>query len=121
MPSFPDRPALSWEPTREAGLAGLQAFHVPMLSPWIRHRLVCEEEVVRATLDRHGFRGAEKFIQEVVWPTYWNGWLEMRPGVWRRYGEAVESLTGHLDRDPALRGRFQDAAHGRTGIPCFGI
>ncbi|MBU6253114.1 MAG: DNA photolyase, partial [Alphaproteobacteria bacterium] len=59
--------------------------HVSCLSPYIRHRLITEEEVVRAVLAQHSPQMAEKFIQEVYWRTYWKGWLEMRPSLWADY------------------------------------
>lgn len=55
---------------------------VSRLSPYIRYRLISEMEVVREVLKCHSFEQAEKFIQEVVWRTYWKGWLERNPGVW---------------------------------------
>jgi deoxyribodipyrimidine photo-lyase len=61
------------------------AVHVSQLSPYLRHRLITEREVVHAVLSHHSFSSAEKYIQEVLWRTYWKGWLEMRPEVWRRY------------------------------------
>ena len=57
--------------------------NISCLSPYIRLRLLTEEEVIRAVLARHSFVDAEKFIQEVFWRTYWKGWLEMRPSIWR--------------------------------------
>lgn len=89
-------------PHREAGLQLLEDFlpragsdyalgrnHVPGvvsgLSPYVRHRLVTESEIVHAVLQRHSEAGAEKFIQEICWRTYWKGWLEMRPSVWSCY------------------------------------
>ena len=96
-----------WEPTREAALARLAAFvphagrdyasgrnvdrgpldrsNVSALSPYIRRRMITEEEVVRAVLKQHSFAAAEKFVQEIAWRTYWKGWLEMRPDMWARY------------------------------------
>lgn len=131
----------TFTPTRAAGLARLQAFlpragrayaerrnfdlgpdrrdNVSMLSPWIRHRLVREDEVASSVLMLHSHRAAEKFIQEVVWRTYWKGWLEMRPSVWRRYRQAVADAVRDLDRDGGLRRRFEEATSGRTGIDCF--
>ena len=101
-------------PARHAGLARLDQFvpragrhyatrrnydfgpdrrdNVSALSPWLRHRLVTEEEVLRATLARHSFSSAEKFVQEVFWRSYLKGWLEQHPSVWAAYlaGLAVE-------------------------------
>jgi deoxyribodipyrimidine photo-lyase len=89
--------------------------HVSLLSPYLRHRLVTEREVVQAVLARHNMAAAEKYVQEVLWRTYWKGWLEMRPAVWSRF------IT---ERDHA-RERFPDpsavaaAERGTTGIEGF--
>ena len=75
---IPPDPALTFTPGRAAGLARWAAFlpeagrryaerrnfdegpghraNVSALSPWIRHRLVREDEVVAAALARHGER-----------------------------------------------------------------
>ena len=37
------------------------------LSPFLRRRLLLEEEVVSAALDEHGSEAAGKFIEEVFW------------------------------------------------------
>ncbi|MFM8459885.1 MAG: hypothetical protein ACKOB0_13285, partial [Chthoniobacterales bacterium] len=58
---------------------------VSRLSAAIRHRLITEAEVVDVTLQRHPFRAVEKFLQEVLWRSYWKGWLEMRPAIWQSY------------------------------------
>jgi deoxyribodipyrimidine photo-lyase len=81
------------------------------LSPYIRTRLVTEEECTRAVLAQHSARAAEKFLQEIAWRTYWKGWLEMRPGVWRRY---LETLA-EQEKTPA----YEAAVSGNTGIACF--
>jgi deoxyribodipyrimidine photo-lyase len=85
-----------------------------LLSPYLRHRFVTEEEVVTAVVERHG-RDAEAFLKEVLWRTYWKGWLEMRPDVWRRYRSRVATLA----RDADCMKRVEAAAAGRTGIACF--
>jgi deoxyribodipyrimidine photo-lyase len=58
---------------------------VSKLSPYLRYRAITEQEVVGKVLEQHDLRSAEKFIQEVLWRTYWKGWLEMRPSVWARF------------------------------------
>ena len=40
--------------------------NVSVLSPWIRHRLVTEPEVVAAVLGRHAPSACAKFVQEKV-------------------------------------------------------
>jgi deoxyribodipyrimidine photo-lyase len=59
--------------------------NVSRLSAAVRHRLISEEEVLTAVLAAHRFSAVEKFVQEVVWRTYWKGWLEHHPGVWADY------------------------------------
>jgi deoxyribodipyrimidine photo-lyase len=88
---------------------------VSRLSPYLRYRLITEAEVVDAVLDQHSFQAAEKFIQEVLWRTYWKGWLELRPEVWLRYENEVERLTPLYTHDKT----FQAALAGTTGIDGF--
>ena len=121
-------------PTRAAGLESLADFvpragkdyardrnhdtgpardNVSGLSPYLRHRLLTEREVVSAVLERHPLGSCEKFVQEVFWRTYWKGWLEQRPDVWRRYRRdlADQGLTGDY---PSVT--YDEAIAGRTGI-----
>ncbi len=128
-------------PTRAAGLARLADFTPRMgrrytsgrnydygpdghkdvsgLSPYIRRRLVLEEEAVAAALEAHGPEGAEKYIQEVIWRSYFKGWLEHRPGVWARYRDGVLQDMDAVSRDRALRRNLDQAEAGQTGIACF--
>ncbi len=129
------------EPTRFAALARLDSFapragrayanarnfdfgpdnrnNVSMLSPYIRHRLVMEQEVLAAVLQQHGRAAAAKFIDEVFWRGYFKGWLEHRPTVWTFYRQDLERLINALDADAGLRERYESAVAGRTGIDCF--
>ncbi|OYY72600.1 MAG: hypothetical protein B7Y47_02360 [Sphingomonas sp. 28-63-12] len=122
-----------YQPSRAAALAALEAFlpqagrryteqrnfdhgpvnraNISMLSPYIRHRMITEHEVITRVLTRHRFVDAEKFIQEVCWRTYWKGWLEMRPSVWARYQADVANLPHSATYDAACAGK--------TGIDCF--
>ena len=88
---------------------------VSRLSACLRYRLVTEREVVAAVLERHGLRAAEKFVQEVLWRTYWKGWLEMRPWVWTRFLEERERQRQHFSHARALAA----AEGGMTGIEGF--
>jgi deoxyribodipyrimidine photo-lyase len=81
------------------------------LSPYIRSRLVTEEECTRAVLEKHSARAAEKFLQEIAWRTYWKGWLEMRPGAWSHY------LTTLAQQEKSAG--YEKAIAGETGIECF--
>jgi deoxyribodipyrimidine photo-lyase len=84
---------------------------VSQLSPYIRTRLITEEEVSRAVLEKHSASAAEKFLQEIAWRTYWKGWLEMRPEVWDHYLKSLPHLKKSFDYEVAV------SAH--TGIECF--
>ena len=88
---------------------------VSTLSPWVRHRLILEEELVSAALGSHSFAASEKFIQEVFWRSYWKGWLEMRPQVWHDYELCRDQDLSDWEGRPEL----QDARTGNTGITCF--
>ena len=136
-----DLSALIWTPQRSAALDRLERFapragrayaarrnfdfgpqdrsNVSALSPWIRHRLILEEEVLSSVLQRHSFSAAEKFVQEVFWRGYFKGWLEHRAQVWARYRSDLSDCLEGLDRDPALRDRYEAAVEGRSGIDCF--
>ena len=53
--------------------------NVSCLSPYITHGVLNEVEVIKKSLAKSSFSKNEKFIQEVLWRTYWKGWLELRP------------------------------------------
>jgi deoxyribodipyrimidine photo-lyase len=129
---------LEFVPTRAAGLARLAAFlpragrdyaalrnhddaaksHVSTLSPWLRHRLIGEQEVIAAAAHTHG-NAAEKFVSEVLWRTYWKGWLELRPQVWTAYRAGLARALDRLAVESGLRADWEAACTGRTGIDGF--
>ncbi|MEE4172897.1 MAG: FAD-binding domain-containing protein [Xanthomonadales bacterium] len=126
-------------PDRASGLARLDAFlpqagtayarrrntdlgpgdndHVSRLSPWLRHRLVLEQEVLGAVLDRHGAGDAEKFIDEVFWRSYFRGWMAQHRDAWALYRQAVTAGQEAADADSGLGERVADAEAGRSGNP----
>ncbi len=89
------------------------------LSPYVRHRLVSETEVLAEALRVHSPREAGKFVDEVFWRTYFKGWLEQHPGVWSQYQSAVGVLLKDLESDSSLLDRYNSATAGNTGIDCF--
>ncbi len=123
-------------PSRDAGLERLSAFlpraadyardrnwvvppheGVSGLSPYLRHRLVLEPEVIGAAWAAHPPAAVEKLTSEVLWRTYWKGWLELRPQVWRAYLDQLRRDWGGLDGTTVER--HAAAVTGRTGIACF--
>jgi hypothetical protein len=93
--------------------------NVSMLSPYIRHRLVTEQEVCAKVLAEHSYAKAEKFVQEVLWRTYWKGWLELRPGVWQAFVAERDEQRERAEASSGLRHALTKAEAGRTGIDCF--
>ena len=90
-----------------------------VLSPYLRRRLITEEEAVTAALDAHGPEGAEKFVQEVFWRTYFKGHLETRPGLWTDYQTRLAAARSRLAAESGLRRVYENAVSGRTGIDGF--
>jgi deoxyribodipyrimidine photo-lyase len=92
--------------------------HTSGLSPYLRRRMILEEEVVEAARARHG-AAAEKFVQEVYWRSYFKGYLELRPWIWTEYEKSLADARQRLGQDPALAARYRLAVDGHTGIDCF--
>ena len=93
--------------------------HVSQLSPYLRHRLLTEEEVLQAVLGHYALSSAEKFVQEVVWRTYWKGWLELRPSVWDMYQADLTRAWDRVQTESGLRREWEAACMGETGIDAF--
>lgn len=93
--------------------------NVSRLSPYLRHRILTETEVLQSVLGRHSASAAEKFIQEVYWRTYWKGWLEMRPSVWSDYRRDLDGALAAVRADGALADAVERAEAGETDIPAF--
>ena len=84
---------------------------VSMLSPYLRYRMISEEEVLAATLQHFSLATAEKFVQEVFWRAYFKGFLETRPLLWDGYLQQLASMEKSPSHDFAIAGQ--------TGIDCF--
>ena len=133
--------AVTFEPTRQAGIARLKKFitrtgahyasqrnydygptnrnSVSALSPWIKHRLITQEEVLTQTLAHHSLSASMKFVQEVFWRSYFKGWMEQHPSVWHSYLNSLETALEALERDKLRKTDYDEAIAGRTGIDCF--
>jgi len=133
--------AVTFEPTRQAGTARLKKFitrmgahyasqrnydygptnrnSVSALSPWIKHRLITQEEVLTQTLAHHSLSASMKFVQEVFWRSYFKGWMEQHPSVWHSYLNSLETALEALERDKLRKTDYDEAIAGRTGIDCF--
>ncbi len=90
-------------------------YNVSCLSPYIKHGIISEKEVIKKSLKKFSFSKNEKFIQEVLWRTYWKGWLELRPNVWNDYLIELKKLREDLEDNK----EYLNAIEGKTNIECF--
>ncbi len=89
--------------------------NISCLSPYITHGVISELEVIKKSLSKFSFSKNEKFIQEVLWRTYWKGWLELRPNVWIDYlNELIKIREEFKDNQ-----NYKNAIEGNTNIECF--
>jgi deoxyribodipyrimidine photo-lyase len=100
---------------RNTDMGPEQPSAVSKLSPYLRYRMITEQEVVQAVLEQHSLTAAEKFIQEILWRTYWKGWLEMRPSVWTQFQKECDRQRDSFPNARAIR----NAEAGQTGIEGF--
>ena len=89
--------------------------NVSCLSPYITHGIINEKEVIKKSLSKFSFSKNEKFIQEVLWRTYWKGWLELRPNVWSDYLIELNKIKEEFKGNQ----KYLDAIKGKTNIECF--
>ena len=89
--------------------------NVSCLSPYITHGVLNEVEIIKKSLAKYSFNKNEKFIQEVLWRTYWKGWLELRPSVWSDYIISLNSIREKYKEDV----NYLKAIKGKTNIECF--
>ena len=91
--------------------------NVSCLSPYITHGIISEKEVINKSLSKFSFSKNEKFIQEVLWRTYWKGWLELRPNVWTDYLIELNKIREDFKNNQ----NYINAIKGKTNIECFNI
>ena len=89
--------------------------NISCLSPYITHGIINEKEVIQKSLNKFSFSKNEKFIQEVLWRTYWKGWLELRPGVWNDYLIELNKIKEEFKDNQ----NYLSAIEGKTNIECF--
>ena len=89
--------------------------NISCLSPYITHGIINENEVIKKSLGKFSFSKNEKFIQEVLWRTYWKGWLELRPNVWSDYLMELNKIKEEFKNNQ----NYLNAIKGKTNIECF--
>ena len=89
--------------------------NISCLSPYITHGVINELEVIEKSMKKFSFAKNEKFIQEVLWRTYWKGWLELRPNVWSDYLIELNKLRNEFKDNQ----NYINAIDGKTNLECF--
>ena len=89
--------------------------NISCLSPYVTHGIVDEKEIIKRSLGKFSFSKNEKFIQEVLWRTYWKGWLELRPNVWSDYLIELSKIRDDFKNNQ----NYLNAIDGKTNIECF--
>ena len=89
--------------------------NISCLSPYITHGIINEQEVIQKALSKFSFSKNEKFIQEVLWRTYWKGWLELRPNVWADYLIELNQIKNEFKDNKD----YTAAIEGKTKVDCF--
>ena len=112
---FVDRNLFEYSRLRNFDYGPNNRSNISCLSPYITHGIISELEVIKKSLNKFSFSKNEKFIQEVLWRTYWKGWLELRPNVWTDYLNELKKIRevfkNHTD--------YKNAIEGNTNIECF--
>ena len=89
--------------------------NISCLSPYITHGIISELELIKKSLSKFSFIKNEKFIQEILWRTYWKGWLELRPSVWTDYLSELKKISKEF-KDST---NYKSAIEGNTNVECF--
>ncbi|WP_075501373.1 FAD-binding domain-containing protein [Candidatus Pelagibacter communis] len=89
--------------------------NVSCLSPYITHGIISEKEILKKSLSKLSFSKIEKFVQEILWRTYWKGWLELRPNVWTDYLFELNEIKKEFQNNK----EYISAIEGKTNIECF--
>ena len=89
--------------------------NVSCLSPYVTHGVINEVELIKKSLSKYSFVKNEKFIQEIMWRTFWKGWMELRPNVWTDYLLELKTVKDKYKDDQS----YEKAISGLTDIECF--
>ena len=89
--------------------------NVSCLSPYVTHGVISEVELIKKSLNKYSFAKNEKFIQEIMWRTFWKGWMELRPDVWTDYLLELNQIKDKYKNDQD----YKKAVEGSTEIQCF--
>ena len=113
--NFIDKNLTDYSKLRNFDFGPNKRSNISCLSPYVTHGVTNEIEIIKKVLEKYSFVKNEKFIQEVLWRTYWKGWLELRPKVWEDF---LKDLTV-IKKDFKENQNYLNAINGATDIDCF--
>ncbi len=113
--NFVDNNLSEYSKLRNFDFGPLNRSNISCLSPYITHGIISEKEVIKKSLGKFSFSKNEKFIQEILWRTYWKGWLELRPNVWSDYLIGLNKIREEFKSNQ----NYLNAIEGKTNIECF--
>ena len=115
LKNFVDNHLAEYSKLRNFDFGPEKRSNISCLSPYITHGVINEKEVIQKALSKFSFSKNEKFIQEVLWRTYWKGWLELRPNVWTDYLVELKQIRNEFKNNQD----YLSAIEGKTNIDCF--
>ena len=83
------------------------------LSPYISKGIIKEEYILNKINDSKN--SSDKFIQEVLWRTYWKGWLERHKEVWLDYKDSFKLELDSIYHSE-LAEKYEQAINGKTKL-----
>ena len=115
LENFVENNLVEYSKLRNFDLGPKNRSNISCLSPYITHGIINEKEVIKKSLSKFSFSKNEKFIQEVLWRTYWKGWLELRPNVWSDYLIELSKIKKEFKNNQ----NYLDAIEAKTNVECF--
>ena len=86
------------------------------LSPYISKGIIKERFILKKIKANKNF--SDKFTQEVLWRSFWKGWLEKHAKVWLDYKSEVEKKLNTISKNN-LSELYNDALRGQTNLEPF--
>lgn len=83
------------------------------LSPFISRGIIKEEAILNKIYESKNT--SDKFIQEVLWRTYWKGWLERHKQVWLDYKDSIKVEINTINQSKLIE-RYEQAVEGKTDL-----
>ena len=112
---FVDKNLFEYSKLRNFDYGPKNRSNISCLSPYITHGVITELELIKRSLNKFSFSKNEKFIQEILWRTYWKGWLELRPNVWTDFLNELKKIREEFKEND----NYKNAIEGNTNVECF--